>query len=86
MCDLKAYIVIFIYYLVQVNAVYAGKLSIVIDDIGYYPHEGNAVLQMTEKVSIAVLPNAPHAHLMATRAHSEHREVLIHMPMSSFSK
>lgn len=64
----------------------AGKLSIVIDDVGYRPHEENAVLQMPTAISIAVLPNAPQARLMATRAHSQGREVLIHMPMAPLSK
>lgn len=64
----------------------AGKLSIVIDDVGYRPHEENAILQMPTAISVAVLPNAPHAHLMATKAHSQGREVLIHMPMAPISK
>ena len=53
---------------------------------GYRPHEENAVLQMPTAISVAVLPNAPHARLMATRAHSRGREVLIHMPMAPLSK
>lgn len=72
--------------LLQVCAAQAGKLSIVIDDVGYSPHEENAVLQMPTAISVAVLPNAPHARLMATRAHHQGREVLIHMPMAPFSK
>ena len=72
--------------LLQVYAAQAGKLSIVIDDVGYRPHEENAVLQMPTAISVAVLPNAPHARLMATRAHSRGREVLIHMPMAPLSK
>lgn len=67
-------------------AAQAGKLSIVIDDVGYRPHEENAVLQMPTAISIAVLPNAPYARLMATNAHSQGREVLIHMPMAPLSK
>lgn len=72
--------------LLFVSAAQAGKLSIVIDDVGYRPHEENAVLQMPTAISVAVLPNAPHAHLMATKAHSQGREVLIHMPMAPLSK
>lgn len=84
--DLKIHTVVLIGCLVQVYAVQAGKLSIVIDDMGYHPHEENAVLQMPEAVSVAVLPHAPYARLMATRAHSQNREVLIHMPMAPFSQ
>lgn len=72
--------------LLLTGAAQAGKLSIVIDDFGYRPHEENAVLQMPTAISIAVLPNAPHAHLMATKAHAQGREVLIHMPMAPLSK
>ncbi|CAI2015376.1 divergent polysaccharide deacetylase family protein [Serratia quinivorans] len=81
---IKTRTVVLIGCLLQVCAAQAGKLSIVIDDVGYRPHEEGAVLQMP--ISVAVLPNAPHAHLMATRAHSQGREVLIHMPMAPLSK
>lgn len=65
---------------------HAGKLSIVIDDFGYRPTEENKVLQMPTAISIAVLPNAPHARQMATKAHQGGREVLIHLPMAPLSK
>lgn len=65
---------------------HAGKLSIVIDDFGYRPKEENKVLQMPIAISVAVLPNAPHAREMATKAHQGGREVLIHLPMAPLSK
>ncbi|MGB8665488.1 MAG: divergent polysaccharide deacetylase family protein, partial [Serratia inhibens] len=83
---IKTRTVVLIGCLLQVCAAQAGKLSIVIDDVGYRPHEEAAVLQMPTAISVAVLPNAPHARLMATRAHSQGREVLIHMPMAPLSK
>ena len=64
----------------------AGKLSIVIDDFGYRPTQENQVLQMPTAISIAVLPNAPHAREMATKAHQRGHEVLIHLPMAPLSK
>ncbi|MBI6164385.1 divergent polysaccharide deacetylase family protein [Serratia liquefaciens] len=82
----KIHTAVLIGCLLQVCAAQAGKLSIVIDDVGYRPHEEGAVLQMPTAISVAVLPNAPHARLMATRAHSQGREVLIHMPMAPLSK
>lgn len=66
--------------------VFAGKLAIVIDDFGYRPHNENQVLAMPSAVSVAVLPNAPHAHEMATKAHNSGHEVLIHLPMAPLSK
>lgn len=64
----------------------AGKLSIVIDDFGYRPVEENKVLHMPPAISVAVLPNAPHAREMATKAHQGGHEVLIHLPMAPLSK
>ncbi|MEM6162434.1 divergent polysaccharide deacetylase family protein [Erwinia sp. P6884] len=64
----------------------AGKLAIVIDDFGYRPTQENQVLQMPAAISVAVLPNAPHAREMATKAHQRGHEVLIHLPMAPLSK
>ncbi|POZ14703.1 hypothetical protein C3Z09_16875 [Lelliottia aquatilis] len=68
------------------SPVYAGKLAIVIDDFGYRPHNENQVLAMPSAISVAVLPNAPHAREMATKAHNSGHEVLIHLPMAPLSK
>lgn len=65
---------------------HAGKLAIVIDDFGYRPKEENKVLQMPPAISVAVLPDAPGAHAMATKAHQLGHEVLIHLPMAPLSK
>lgn len=65
---------------------YAGKLAIVIDDFGYRPHQENQVLALPANISVAVLPNAPHALEMATKAHNAGHEVLIHLPMAPLSK
>ncbi|HCT5820100.1 divergent polysaccharide deacetylase family protein [Citrobacter sedlakii] len=65
---------------------FAGKLAIVIDDFGYRPHYENQVLAMPDAISVAVLPNAPHAREMATKAHNSGHEVLIHLPMAPLSK
>ncbi|EOL8945251.1 divergent polysaccharide deacetylase family protein [Cronobacter dublinensis] len=64
----------------------AGKLAIVIDDLGYRPQTENQVLAMPAEVSVAVLPNAPHAREMATKAHNQGHDVLIHLPMAPISK
>ncbi|UYU31754.1 divergent polysaccharide deacetylase family protein [Siccibacter colletis] len=66
--------------------VFAGKLAIVIDDFGYRPQNENHILALPAAVSVAVLPNAPHAHEMATKAHQGGHEVLIHLPMAPLSK
>ncbi len=66
--------------------VYAGKLAIVIDDFGYRPKTENQVLAMPSAISVAVLPNAPHAREMAIKAHNGGHQVLIHLPMAPLSK
>lgn len=70
----------------MVAPVHAGKLSIVIDDFGYRPQQENQVLALPNTLSVAVLPNAPHAREMATKAHNSGHEVLIHLPMAPISK
>lgn len=70
----------------MVAPVHAGKLSIVIDDFGYRPQQENQVLALPNTISVAVLPNAPHAREMATKAHNSGHEVLIHLPMAPISK
>ncbi len=68
------------------GSVLAGKLAIVIDDFGYRPSQENQVLAVSPNISVAVLPNAPHAREMASKAHSQGHEVLIHLPMAPLSK
>lgn len=41
---------------------------------------------MPSAISVAVLPNAPHAREMAIKAHNSGHEVLIHLPMAPLSK
>lgn len=69
-----------------VPSVFAGKLAIVIDDFGYRPTTENQVIALPAPITVAVLPNAPHAREMATKAHEHGHEVLIHLPMAPLSK
>ncbi len=72
--------------LMMTGAAWAGKLAIVIDDFGYRPKTENQVIAFPAPVSVAVLPNAPHAREMATKAHNQGHEVLLHLPMAPLSK
>lgn len=65
---------------------FAGKLAIVIDDFGYRPQAEKQILALPAAISVAVLPNAPYAYEMASRAHALGHEVLIHLPMAPRSK
>ncbi|WP_390215027.1 divergent polysaccharide deacetylase family protein [Brenneria goodwinii] len=86
MYHIKPKIFLFFSLLSLSSFISAGKLSIVIDDFGYRPHNENQVLNMPTAISVAVLPNAPYAREMATKAHNQGREVLIHLPMAPLSK
>lgn len=72
--------------LVVSTPAFAAKLAIVIDDFGYRKKEDNQVLQLPTAVSIAILPDSPHGKEVATKAHAQGREILIHMPMAPISK
>lgn len=77
---------IVIYGLISATSAVAGKLAIVIDDFGYRPSQENQILALPANISVAVLPNAPHAREMAIKAHNQGHEVLIHLPMAPLSK
>lgn len=72
--------------LIITTQAHAGQLALVIDDFGYRPVEEHKVLQLPSAITIAVLPDAPHARQMATLAHQTGHEVLIHLPMAPMSK
>ena len=61
----------------------AGRLAIVIDDIGYSRDAGERVLALPNAISIAVLPFTPHAMALARRAQAIGKDVLLHQPLES---
>ncbi len=66
----------------QVNA---GKLAIVIDDIGYRKTEDNQILALPVALSIAILPDYLYGREMAEKTYQQGREILIHMPVKRIS-
>ncbi|WGE90104.1 divergent polysaccharide deacetylase family protein [Actinobacillus arthritidis] len=64
----------------------AGKLAIVIDDIGYRAKEDSAIYALPKEVSVAIIPVAPHATQRAKMAYEQERDVLIHLPMRPQNK
>lgn len=69
----KVSITISLIFLFFSSVLQAGKLAIVIDDFGYRPTIENQILNMPINISIAILPDAPHAHDMAMKAHQQGR-------------
>ena len=57
-------------------------LSLIIDDLGHDPERDRRVLALPGPVALAILPDAPHATVLAADAHRAGRTVLVHMPMA----
>jgi polysaccharide deacetylase 2 family uncharacterized protein YibQ len=59
----------------------ASELAIVIDDVGYNLNRAERILALPVELTLGMLPFAPHAQLIAERAHQSGREVILHQPM-----
>lgn len=64
---------------------YAGKVAIVIDDIGnnLSDHE---LLSLDEHLTYAVLPHTPYGFTFSQQAAAKQRDIIIHLPMQANSK
>ena len=58
-------------------------ISIIIDDLGYQWHSGRRALDISEQLTFAILPHTPYSVRLATRAHENGQEVMLHLPMAS---
>ncbi|MBD1590243.1 divergent polysaccharide deacetylase family protein [Pseudomonas typographi] len=56
-------------------------ISIVIDDLGQNPPRDQRALNLPGPVTLAVMPDTPHAAEFARQAHKAGKTVIIHMPM-----
>lgn len=63
--------------------VYAAKLAIVIDDIGYRQREDSAIYALPKEISVAIIPSAPYAKQRNQLAYQQGRDILIHLPMQA---
>lgn len=66
------------------NVSYAtsNKVVIVIDDLGYRPTDVQA-LSLPGAITFSVLPHTPYGQKLAIQAHSNNKDVLLHIPMES---
>ena len=58
-------------------------VAIIIDDIGYSKTQGLAAINLPGKLTFAVIPHSPNAEYLATEAHSQQKELILHAPMSN---
>ena len=71
--------------LIQSSNGYAQKigiLSIVLDDMGYNRNDFQALSLPTE-ISLSILPFTPYGKQIATKAHQQGRQLLVHIPMEA---
>lgn len=79
--------IIILYFLLPHMAIATpAYLAIVIDDIGYRPHQDNAIYQLSNKISVAIIPSAPYASQRNKEAYHQGRDILIHLPMETIHK
>jgi len=56
-------------------------ISIIIDDLGQSSERDNRTLALPGPVTMAVMPDTPHATTFARQAHKAGKTVILHMPM-----
>ncbi|WP_447810242.1 divergent polysaccharide deacetylase family protein [Pseudomonas putida] len=56
-------------------------MSIIIDDLGQSPERDNRTLALPGPVTMAIMPDTPHATDFARQAHKAGKTVILHMPM-----
>lgn len=63
----------------------APRIAIIIDDIGDRESDGVRATMLAGPVALAFLPHAPYTAMLAERAHAQHKEVMLHLPLQSLS-
>ena len=56
-------------------------MSIIIDDLGQSPDRDSRTLALPGPVTMAIMPDTPHASDFARQAHKAGKTVILHMPM-----
>lgn len=60
-------------------------MSIIIDDLGQSPERDGRTLALPGPVTMAIMPDTPHATDFARQAHKAGKTVILHMPMDPAS-
>jgi polysaccharide deacetylase 2 family uncharacterized protein YibQ len=58
-------------------------IALVIDDMGNQRREGLRVIELPGPVACAFLPYGAYTETLARRAHTHHKEVMLHLPMQA---
>jgi len=60
-----------------------GRVAIVLDDWGYNKKNVQALLEISQPVTVAVLPNLPFSKIVAVNANANNIEVILHLPLEA---
>ena len=58
------------------------RITLIIDDLGYWRSAGVRAASLPGPVACAVLPHTPYASVIAERAHVAGKEVMLHLPLA----
>jgi len=61
------------------------RLAIIIDDIGYNKSQSERAARLNGAFTLSVLPFTPHGVSSAQLAHSQGKELMLHLPMSTIN-
>lgn len=64
----------------------SARIAIIIDDLGYKLAEGRRAINLAAQVTLSIIPFSPHAKKLAHFANENHKEVLLHAPMTPISQ
>lgn len=69
---------------VSLPTAYAAQVAIIIDDIGYRQSD-IAALSLPSNITLSVLPYTPLGKDIASKAHGEGYEIMLHLPMQALN-
>ena len=64
----------------------APRIAIIIDDLGNQLNDGRQVVQLPGAVTVSIIPYTPFAKRLALLAHSQQKEIMLHLPMESMDE
>lgn len=68
---------------VSASGAFAGRMALIIDDVGNNWARGEAAINLPGRVTLSVLPGLPSSRALAELAHEQGRPVMLHMPMEN---
>ncbi|WP_232849791.1 divergent polysaccharide deacetylase family protein [Bowmanella yangjiangensis] len=77
-------IVSFVFLLIISCPLYAGRIVLIIDDMGYRKQDRQA-FALPAEVTFAILPHTPYSKTYAKLADMQQRDVILHMPMEALA-